>query len=123
MQFLKKTLGYYFRMSPAITPPAGEPDSAHLHPHGCQEHDSNETSPAHHSKEENMISPLTSNPASNEDDADAKLESYISQFVTNWRESQQVTLNQAAIKKADRRWKAKQERERQEVSDMRPDEG
>ena len=70
-----------------------------------------------------MSRPLTTDPTSNEDDADAKLENYITRFVTNWRESQKVTLNQAAIKKADRRWKAKQERERQEASNMRTDEG
>lgn len=65
-----------------------------------------------------MSTPLTSAPELKEED-DAKLQRYIAQFVDNREESEKVTLNQAAIKKADRMWKEKKERDRQEARDAR----
>lgn len=66
-----------------------------------------------------MSTPLTSEPTPKEEDDDAKLQSYITQFVDNREESEKVTLNQAAIKKAERMWKERMERARQEARDAR----
>jgi hypothetical protein len=125
MQFLKKTLGYYFKTSPDVLPPGGEPYPTRLHPEGCQENDLHETSPTHPDKEGTMSIRLTANDSAlNEDDVAAQRQHYISRFVNTWQDRQEhLTLNKAAIQKAEREWEAEQERERRAARELHPQKG